>query len=60
MLFALSLVDTDKIVVFDKFKYTDNSSKYFSGYLDDDDDDNIFRLLCIILPQNILRQYIYI
>ena len=46
---ALSLVDTDKIVVSDKFKYSDNGSKYFIGYLDDD--DNIITPLCIILPQ---------
>ena len=50
----LNLVDTDKIVVSDKFKYSDNGSKYFIGYLDDDDyddDDDIIRPLCIILPQ---------
>ena len=54
----LSSVDTDKIVVSDKFKYSDNGSKDFIGYLDDDDDDdddddndNIIRPLCIILPQ---------
>ena len=45
---ALNLVKTDKIVVCDKFKYSDDGSKYFIGYLHD---DNIFRLLCIILPQ---------
>ena len=45
---ALSLVDTDKIVVSDKFKYSDDDSKYFIGYLDDDD---VIRPLCIILPQ---------
>ena len=45
----LGLIDTDKIVVSDKFKHSDNGSKYFSGYLDDD--DNIIRLLCIIMPQ---------
>ena len=47
---AIALVDTNKIVVSDKFKYSDNGSKYFIGYLDDDD-DNIVRPLCIILPQ---------
>ena len=45
---ALSLVDTDKIVVLDKVKYSDNGSKYFIDYLGDDD---IIRRLCIILPQ---------
>ena len=48
---TLRLVDTDKIVVSDKTKYIDNGSKYFIGYLDDD--DNIIRSLCIILPQMI-------
>ena len=54
---ALSLVDTDKIVVSHKFKCSGNGSKYFIGYLDDDDDDDdddeddIIRPLCIILPQ---------
>ena len=33
----------------EKFKYSDNGSKCFIGYLDDDDD--IIRPLCIILPQ---------
>ena len=28
---ALNLVDTDKIVVSEKFKYSDNGSKYFIG-----------------------------
>ena len=32
----------------EKFKYSDNGSKYFIGYLDNDD---IIRPLCIILPQ---------
>ena len=45
---ALNLVDTDKIVVSDKFKYSDDGSKYFIGY--SDVDDNI-RSLCIVLPQ---------
>ena len=49
--FVLSLVDTDKIVVSDKFKYSDNGSKYFIDFIDYlDDDDNIIRPLCIILP----------
>ena len=45
---ALSLVDTEKIVVSDRFEYSDNGSQYFIGYLDDDD---VFAPLCIILPQ---------
>ena len=48
---TVSLVDTDKIVVSDKYNHSDNGSKYFIGYLDDGDDDNIIRPLCIILPQ---------
>ena len=46
---ALSLVDKDKIFVPGKFKFGDNGSKYFIGCLDDD--DNIIRPLCIIMPQ---------
>ena len=45
---ALNLVDTNKIVISDKLKYSDDGSKYFIGYLHDDD---IIRPLCIILPQ---------
>ena len=48
---ALSLVDIDKIVVSDKYDHSDNGSKCFIGYLDDDDDDNIVRPLRILLPQ---------
>ena len=33
---ALNLVDTDKIVVSDKFKHSDNGSKYFIGYKEND------------------------
>ena len=56
---ALTLVDTDKIVVSLNTeinlkiadimvnKYRDNGSKYFIGYLGDDD---IIRPLCTILP----------
>ena len=44
---ALNLVDTDKIVVSDKFRHSDNGSKYFIGYLD----NVIIRPLCIILLQ---------
>ena len=45
---ALNLVNTNKIVVSDKFKHSDDGSKFFIGYLHDDDK---FRPLCIILPQ---------
>ena len=45
---VLNLVDTIKIVISDKFKYSYDGSKYFIGYLRDDD---IIRPLCIILPQ---------
>ena len=48
----LSLVDTNKIVIFDNFKHGDNGFKYFIGHKD----DNIIRPLCIILPQ--LSRYI--
>ena len=48
---SLNLVDTDKIVVSEKFKHSDNGSKYFIGYLDDD--HNVTRPLCIILPQQV-------
>ena len=44
---TLKLVDTDKIVVSEKFKYSNNDSKYFIGYLGNDD---IIRPLCNILP----------
>ena len=47
---ALNLVNTNKIVVSNKFKHSDDGSKYFIGYLHDDDDD-VIRPLCIILPQ---------
>ena len=45
---GLSLVDADKIVLSDKFKCSDNGSKYFIGYLGD---NNVIKPLCIILPQ---------
>ena len=45
---ALDLVNTNEIVVSDKFKHSDDGSKYFIGYLHDDD---LIRSLCIILPQ---------
>ena len=34
---ALNLVGTDKTTVSDKFKYSDDGSKYSIGYLEDDD-----------------------
>ena len=34
---VLNLVNTNKIVVSDKFKHSDDGSKYFIGYLHDDD-----------------------
>ena len=42
---ALNLVNTNKIIVSDKFKHSDDSFKYFMGYLHDDD---VIRPLCII------------
>ena len=45
---ALNLVDTNKIVVSDKFRFSDDGSKYFTGYLPNND---LIRPLCIILPQ---------
>ena len=45
---ALNLVNTSKIVVSDKLKHSDDSFKYFIGYLHDDD---VIKPLCIILPQ---------
>ena len=46
---ALNLVDTNQIVISDKFKHNDDGFKYFISYLHDDDD--VIRPLCIILPQ---------
>ena len=43
----LDLVNTDQIVVSDKFKHSDDAFKYFIGYKEDE----IVKLLCIILPQ---------
>ena len=43
----MNLVHIDKIVIPDKFKHNDDSSKYFTGYKADD----IIKPLCIILPQ---------
>ena len=47
---ALNLVNTNKIVVFDKFKHSDDGFKCFIAYLHDDDD--VIRPLCIIIPPN--------
>ena len=44
----LNLANTNKIVVSDKFKHSDDGSKCFIGYLHDDD---VIRPHCIILPQ---------
>ena len=43
----LMSVNVDQIVVSDKFKHSDESFKYFIGY----QEDEIVKLLCIILPQ---------
>ena len=40
-------VDTDKIVVSDRFKHNEEGFKYFIGY----QEDEIVKPLCIILPQ---------
>ena len=45
---VLNLVNTNKIIVSDKFTHSDGGSKYFTAYLHDDD---VIRPLCIILPQ---------
>ena len=45
---AINLVDTNKICVSNKFKHSDKGSKFFIGYLHDDD---LIRPLCIIFPQ---------
>ena len=43
----LDLVDTGKIVISDRFKHSEEGSKYFIGY----QEDEIVKPLCIILPQ---------
>ena len=43
----LDSVTTDKIVVSDKFKHSEEGYKYFIGYKEDE----IIKPLCIILPQ---------
>ena len=45
---ALNLMNTNKIVVSDKFKHNDDAFKYFIDFLHDDD---VIRPLRIILPQ---------
>ena len=45
---ALDLVESSKILVSDKFKRSGNGSKFFIGYLHD---DNVTKPLCIVLPQ---------
>ena len=47
---ALNLVNTNKIVVSEIFKHSDDGFKYFIGY-SHDDDDVVIRPLCIVLPQ---------
>ena len=43
----LMSVNVDQIVISDKFKHSDEDFKYFIGY----QEDEIFKPLCIILPQ---------
>ena len=43
----LMSANVDQIVVFDKFKHSDEGFKYFIGY----QDGEIVKMLCIILPQ---------
>ena len=43
----LDSVDTNKIVVSDRFKHSKEDFKYFIGY----QEDEIVKPLCIILPQ---------
>ena len=43
----LNLVNVDQIVIFDKFKHSDDGFKYFIGYKEID----IVKQLCIIMPQ---------
>ena len=47
-----NLVDINKIAIPDKFKHNEQGFKYFIG----DQDDNIVRLLCIVLRQ--MSEYI--
>ena len=43
----LDLVDNGKIVLSDRFKHSEEGSKFFIGY----QEDEIVKPLCIILPQ---------
>ena len=43
----LDSITTDKIVVSDKFRHSEDGCKYFIGY----QEDEIVKPLCIILPQ---------
>ena len=50
----LDSVDTDKIVVSDKFKHCEEGFKYFIGY----QEDEIVKPSCIMLPQmNVYIKY---
>ena len=49
---SLNSVDTSKIIVSDKWKINDTTSKFFIGYLNED----VIKSLCIILPQ--MRRFI--
>ena len=44
---SLNSVETSKIIVSDKWKINDTTSKFFIGYLNED----VMKPLCIILPQ---------
>ena len=44
---ALNLIDTNQIVLSDKFKHNDKGSKYFIGC----EDNHIIRCSCIVLSQ---------
>ena len=44
---ALNFEESSRILVSEKFKFSDDGSKYFIPYSDDD----LIRPLCIILPQ---------
>ena len=45
--FNLGLVNLDQIVIYDKYKHSDDGFKYFIGYREGE----IVKPLCIILPQ---------
>ena len=50
----LDSLDTDKIVVFDRFKHSEEGFKYFIGY----QENERVKPLCIILPQmNVYIKY---